>query len=52
MEYRQFGQTGLRVSAICLGCMTFGREIDQAASLAIVGRALDAGVNFFDTADV
>ncbi|MBI4786139.1 MAG: aldo/keto reductase [Chloroflexi bacterium] len=52
MEYRQFGRTGLRVSPICLGCMTFGREIDEQASLPIIQRALDAGINFFDTANV
>lgn len=52
MEYRQFGRTGLRVSPICLGCMTFGREIDEAASRTIIQRALEAGINFFDTADV
>jgi aryl-alcohol dehydrogenase (NADP+) len=52
MEYRRLGNTGLRVSAIVLGCMTFGREIDEAAALPILQRALDAGINFFDTADV
>ncbi len=52
MEYRQFGRTGLRVSPIGLGCMTFGREIDEAASRTIIQRALEAGINFFDTADV
>lgn len=52
MEYRQFGRTGLRVSPICLGCMTFGRELDAAGAAPIIRRALDAGINFFDTADV
>jgi aryl-alcohol dehydrogenase-like predicted oxidoreductase len=52
MEYRQFGSTGMRVSPLVLGCMTFGRDIDEAASVSIVRRALDAGINFFDTADV
>ncbi|HWA19599.1 MAG TPA: aldo/keto reductase [Devosia sp.] len=52
MEYRQLGRTGLRVSPICLGCMTFGREIDEAASSEIIGRAMEAGVNFFDTANI
>lgn len=52
MEYRQFGGTGLRVSPLCLGCMTFGRELDAAGALPIIRRALDAGINFFDTADV
>ncbi len=52
MEYRQFGRTGLRVSPICLGCMTFGRELDAEGSYPIIRHALDAGINFFDTADV
>lgn len=52
MDYILLGRTGLQVSPICLGCMTFGREIDEAASLPILQRALDAGINFFDTADV
>jgi aryl-alcohol dehydrogenase-like predicted oxidoreductase len=52
MDYRQFGRTGLRVSPIVLGCMTFGRDIDEAASVPIFRRALDAGINFFDTANV
>ena len=52
MEYRQFGSTGLQVSPICLGCMTFGREITEEASVPIIRRALDAGINFFDTANV
>ncbi len=52
MEYRRLGNTGLRVSPIVLGCMTFGREIDEAAARPIIARALDAGINFFDTADV
>ncbi|MDE3088243.1 MAG: aldo/keto reductase [Chloroflexota bacterium] len=52
MDYRSFGSTGLRVSPIGLGCMTFGREIDEAASIPILRRALDAGINLFDTANV
>ena len=52
MDYRQFGSTGLRVSPICLGCMTFGREISEEASVPIIRRALEAGINFFDTANV
>ena len=60
MEYRQLGYTGLRVSALALGTMTFGgrgkfalvgeTEIDEARR--IVDRALDGGVNFIDTADI
>ena len=40
MEYRQFGSTGTRVSELCLGTMTFGREADDATSRAIVDRFL------------
>jgi 1-deoxyxylulose-5-phosphate synthase len=56
MEYIRLGSSGLRVSRICLGCMSFGSGADwmlpEAASFAIVGRALELGINFFDTADV
>lgn len=52
MEHRQLGRTGLKVSELCLGCMTFGKEADEATSRAIVDRFLDAGGNFVDTADV
>lgn len=61
MQYRQMGRTGLRVSTICLGAMTFGEAptgfmagvgCDEATSRAILDRAFDAGVNFVDTADV
>ncbi len=52
METKQFGNTGTRVSELCLGAMTFGREADEEASRAIVDRFLDAGGNFVDTADM
>lgn len=60
MKYKPLGDTGLLVSEICLGTMTFGGrgfwtnigDLDQAASDAIVARAAGAGVNFIDTADV
>ncbi|HET7478044.1 MAG TPA: aldo/keto reductase [Rubrobacteraceae bacterium] len=52
MEYRRLGNTGLMVSELCLGCMTFGRETDEAGSREIVARFLEAGGNFIDTADV
>jgi len=54
MEMRQFGRTGVQVSSLCLGAMMFGRigNPDPAECRAIVDRALDAGVNFIDTADV
>lgn len=52
MEYRQLGRTGTRVSELCLGAMTFGREADEDASRAIIDRFIDAGGNFIDTADM
>jgi aryl-alcohol dehydrogenase-like predicted oxidoreductase len=52
MEYRILTGTGARVSRLCLGTMTFGRQADETASIAMVDRALDAGINFFDTAEL
>jgi aryl-alcohol dehydrogenase-like predicted oxidoreductase len=52
MEFRRLGKTGLMVSELCLGCMTFGRELDEEGSRAMISRFLDAGGNFVDTADV
>ena len=52
MEYRQLGRTGVHVSSMCLGCMMFGRRTGPEDSYAIIDRALDAGVNFLDTANV
>jgi aryl-alcohol dehydrogenase-like predicted oxidoreductase len=52
MEYRRLGRSGLMVSELCLGCMTFGRELDEEGSREIVARFLEAGGNFIDTADV
>ena len=51
MEYRRMGRTGLKVSEICLGTMTFGHGTGEAESRRIVDAAIDAGVNFFDTAN-
>ena len=51
MEYRRMGRTGLKVSEICLGTMTFGHGADEAEARRMVDAAVDAGVNFFDTAD-
>jgi len=51
MEYRQLGRTGVQVSPLCLGCLTFGWTTPQEEAFAIVDRALDAGVNFLDTAN-
>jgi aryl-alcohol dehydrogenase-like predicted oxidoreductase len=52
MEYRRLGRTGLMVSELCLGTMTFGRELDEEGSREIIARFLEAGGNFIDTADV
>jgi len=51
MEYRRMGRTGLKVSEICLGTMTFGHTTDEAEAQRIVDLAFEAGVNFFDTAN-
>ena len=52
MRYTRLGRTGLKVSTICLGTMTFGGQTDEATAHAIMDRALEGGVTFFDTADV
>ncbi len=61
MKYRVLGDTGVFVSELCLGAMTFGGRgqmwevlgsLDQTAADGIVARAIDAGINFIDTADV
>jgi aryl-alcohol dehydrogenase-like predicted oxidoreductase len=52
MDYVKFGGTGLRVSRLCLGTMTFGVQCDEARSVAILNAAAEAGVDFLDTADV
>ena len=52
VQYRQLGATDLQVSSIGLGCVTFGREIDEETSLAVVDRAIDRGINLLDTAAV
>jgi len=51
MEYRRMGRSGLKVSEICLGTMTFGHGADEAEAKRMVDLALDAGINFFDTAN-
>ncbi len=51
MQYRNMGRTGLKVSEVCLGTMTFGHGTDERASEEIVDLAFDSGVNFFDTAN-
>src|SRR4051794_582007 len=52
MDYRFLGRSGLRVSPLCLGTMNFGPETDEATGHQIMDAALDAGINFFDTANV
>ncbi|CAN5908874.1 aldo/keto reductase [soil metagenome] len=52
MKYRKLGNTGTMVSDLCLGTMTFGRELDEAGSKEILTRFVEAGGNFIDTADV
>jgi aryl-alcohol dehydrogenase (NADP+) len=56
MEYVRLGQTGLKVSQICLGCMSFGNEadwmVDGDGAKQVLKRAWDLGINFFDTANV
>ncbi len=52
MDYRTLGRTGVQVSPLCLGCMNFGDDADEEASFAIIDQAMEAGVNFLDTADV
>jgi aryl-alcohol dehydrogenase-like predicted oxidoreductase len=52
MEYRSLGRTGAQVSMFCLGCMNFGGKTSEVDSIPIIHRALDAGINFLDTANV
>ncbi|MEU1277274.1 aldo/keto reductase [Streptomyces sp. NPDC005805] len=52
MKYTQLGRTGLKVSRLVLGTMNFGPQTDEATSHTIMDAALDAGLNFFDTANV
>ena len=51
MDYTLFGRTGVRIGPLVLGCMMFGRRTTLEESCAIVDRALDAGLNFLDTAN-
>src|ERR1041384_4542750 len=55
MDYRSLGRTGVQVSALCLGCMNWGDSNSGASeedSIHIMHRAMDEGINFFDTANV
>ena len=51
MEYTHLGRTGLQVSRLCLGTMNFGPQTSEADSFAIMDKALELGINFFDTAN-
>ena len=52
MHYRPLGKTDLKVSPLCMGTMTFGREADRRMSAAMFNRCREAGINFFDCADI
>src|SRR5438477_13182198 len=52
MKQRRLGRTGLKVSELCLGTMTFGAQADETTSFAILDRAAEGGIHFIDTADV
>ncbi len=51
MQFRTLGRTGVTVSRLCFGTMSFGGDADETASAAMFARCLDAGINFFDTAN-
>ena len=52
MEYRSLGRTGTKVSTLCLGCLMFGGRTNETDSMDIIDRAIDGGINFFDTANM
>src|SRR5882757_9907505 len=52
MNRKRLGRSGIVVTDICMGTMTFGLQADEKTSFAIMDRAMDAGVDFFDTAEV
>src|SRR5690242_9003428 len=52
MQYTNLGRTGLQVSRLCLGTMNFGPHTSEEESFQIMDRALELGLNFFDTANV
>ena len=52
MQYRHLGRSGVKVSPLCLGTMNFGPQTTESDSFAIMDKALEVGINFFDTADV
>ena len=52
MQYRRFGASGLLVSPICLGTMTFGEPLAEADAIQLVHATMDLGVNFIDTGGI
>lgn len=52
MKYKKLGRTGIKVSAISLGTMTLGTQVPETESIVIINKAIDAGINLLDTADV
>ena len=52
MEYRELGNTGLKISTICLGTMNFNNPVSETDSITMIHWAIDKGINFIDTADV
>lgn len=52
MKYVNFGRTGVKVSQLCLGCMNFGGRQNEEGSIRIIHQAMDAGINYLDTANV
>lgn len=52
MEYRNFGRTGMKVSSLCMGCMYFGAKTPEQDAQKLFDACIDAGINFFDTANV
>ena len=52
MDKRRIGKSGLVVSEICLGTMTFGSSCDEAEAFRIMDSAVEAGIDFFDTAEI
>ena len=52
MEYRRLGRSGLEISLVGIGCNNFGRRCDLDQTKAVVNKAIDLGINFFDTADI
>lgn len=52
MQQRRLGQSGIVVSEICMGTMTFGTQADKTESFCIMDESVEAGIDFFDTAEV